>query len=80
MINDFKYLGYKIEVYFNEKESNYFIYKDGQFLEKGKGYMDNRFQSNGLMRDAKGAVDTLVGKQVIKRRLGKFHQSFRDLR
>jgi hypothetical protein len=70
MIKNFEYLDHRMEIYFSEKESNYLIYKDGQFLLKGKGYPGIEFRTNGCFNDAKEAVHSLITKEKLKKRLG----------
>ena len=80
MIKNFTYLDHKIEMYYNEKESNYFIYKEGQFLLKGKGYKGFNFRANGALKDAKEAVVSLTAKDMLKKRLGRFYSAFNFLK
>ena len=80
MIQNFEHMGHRIEVYFTEKECNWFVYHEGQFLEKGQGYKGNRFHENGCMKDARATVEKLVAHGVIKRRLGRFGQAFQYLK
>ena len=80
MLKTINYLDYKVEIYFSERESNYFIYKDGQFLLKGKGYPGIDFRTNCCLTDAKESVHSLITKEKLKKRLGPIHKAFNFLK
>lgn len=61
------YLGYKIEIYFDQQQSGYILYDDNTFIESALGFKGSNFQSNGLIQDAKTIVDGIIAKKRLKK-------------